>query len=346
MVSKVYWSSKTISSKPSIGNIEVGIGNTISEAMAAILSNKVTGNQLSMPNKFLAAMQYKSIADNGIAENGLSELQKRMHVKGFNTVSGGSTWVIEQQQKQVTPTEQDANLNNNQAFDTSISDMLFQLNELQQQYEQTISLLKCKQAEFYAAKFKLSLLSTDAVDISTITNQPENFVNQQTDTIINLKKEIEILSTQSITLYSEETSAKEKEKKDWPADYTGSIAKQYNDLVLDLKRNAAMKDFDLKQVALPQYYKPTDPAIAINGLFNTQNIGSATDRYLDKTQVSCRLVSDLVHSIEWPYMSKVFIYKAIDLVKDTTVWQALNNVPSNIALLFAESILLNPQNAA
>jgi len=327
IIYSVMWpgSQKSVHSKvPSISGINVGVGNSVTEALSTLLvpNNSTAAAQLG------AAYQYKMLRDYGVMKNAsatertiLSLVKKPVHAKSFISVRAGTFWVAEPKKKNMPDTGQAGQY---PLFTNSAPDPLRALNTAQRNYDAAKNALVTIQADYYANLYKSQYTQTAAVDL------PDSYSAQQlTDTINSLKSSVQNQIAQV-------------------NDFEAALANCKTILTCD----PAMKDYDLKETHEPPFFEPSEPAIAIAGLFSPGQ--TANEKYTSKDTIVCRWPGKVADSISVQCggtgPANTYTVKGCDIPsKIGSDTQAIietirnkKNVPPEALLLLYEALLTNP----
>ncbi|TKC06793.1 hypothetical protein FA048_16480 [Pedobacter polaris] len=325
MINTVPWLKKSTDIIPS--TVSIGIGNSTSEAMASLLLANSKSSEKAMPDKLLGAYQYKAMEENGIEGDGLNLLRKQVHARSFQPVNGGTLWVVEAKDKKKGPEQKDENDFGIIPFPPEVSEALKELNELQHTYDNCANKLTSNQAELYALKYKKAYMKsidsqTDGLDTKTLTKA----IN---DGIIEIKTNINLLNTDLKKLKEKSKALDDKGK----AIYTGDIVNKFK------KLQNLLPEHDVKEVPMPKFYEPADPAVVIAGL-------KPAIKYINTNEViQCRVRTQLANQfifgigyITTDDLATAATRKIMDKVASTSV-------PNDIKELILESFLLNPLTA-
>ncbi|MEO7216115.1 hypothetical protein [Mucilaginibacter sp.] len=265
MVHSIPWVSNPQKSIPPASSIQIGIGNTTSEALASLLHSQVQPANDYLRKKLLATFQFKSLLDNGLEGNGLDILNKKMHAKTFLPVEAGVVWVVQPPEREPGDNRVDKSLD---PFDGEVSAQLLKLNDLQGDYNKIADKLASQQAELYALNFKKKFSGTrDSGQGSYIAQWPAILAKLDKDipacvTAVNsLNQQLGALLRRPLSMHLDKPDIEPQ----WPKDYVGKIVMQYQKL-LDAMERAKMAGYEAKRIAAPQYYEPVDPAVVITGL--------------------------------------------------------------------------------
>jgi len=284
----VLWSDKPVNNVPSPGGVTIGVGNSSAEALAALLKTGISGNQLSVPGKLLAAYQYKSLSDNGLGTDGSKPLKKQLHNRGFVSVDGGTYWTVEPDTKSGEPsTDEDIAFESTTPFDTELSTLLQTLNKQQLDYDTQSNQLASKQEQLYALKYKRLYFDSNNSP-SDGSAKWANVPAQLDAAIAALKNDIVALRNAVIALKSAINT-----KQDWPAGFSGAIVNTYSALqakLADMKKKGTLPDnYAIKEVPKNKFFEPADPAIVINGLHPAEKFSTQS--------ATCRTANTLVDTI-------------------------------------------------
>lgn len=331
-INDVFWSEGTENTIPSVNNIEVGIGNSSSEALAALLPGHTGTDKAGLPDKLLAAFQYKSLVDNGLEGDGFNLVKKQVHSRSFLPVTGGTHWVVEPKEKKGTPQEGDEQDRSIIPFDTYVSKCLEKLNYLQTQYDTAVNQLRSLQAEMYALKYKKAFSGTDESDSGSYSkaewHEIQSGLETTTDTTRDQIKKL-IICINALKLKTG------KDSDSFTNDYSGEIAEQYRQLENAMKQSK-MDDFLIKEVPMPKFYEPADPAIVIAGLIDS------SQKYLNKdAEVKCRIKNQLADKLEIGNRAINANNIATGQTNDQ-INEINGKVPDGITALIYESLLLTP----
>lgn len=316
--------------RPSSGSVKIGIGNSVSEAMAALTKNSLDTEGMEYFKKYLASFQYKSMEENGLETDTNGLLKNKMHQRSFYSVEGGTRWVIEPPEKQEGFEQKEAD--DMKAFSPVVSGLLTQLNILQEKYDALIECLKHNQAELYAAQYKLKYLYL--ADSFEIEEEDGPAINSKlTISIKSLKEVIRDTNTEIITYKKQKQNAS---TPNFPQDYEGTLVTTYNALVAELQKTAETKSYQLKEVKMPPYYQPNDPSIVINGL-------RPDERYTNNDKTLCRIRKQVPTSIDNIENKSCDSSEIISMfLADGLSSKIQSNLSAEIVLLIQESLLFNP----
>lgn len=330
IIHSVKWSTRVKSKVPSISNIKLGIGNSTSEALAALLQANVSGDQMDLPPKLLAAFQYKCLENNGLQDNWTSAMEQQMHRSGFTAASGGTNWVIEPKEKEQENNHSQTKVENTKPLSNSISDLLVKLNKLQNEYDIKRDKLKSYQAQLYASKYKKVFAFTISARIDNISDSVWSDIDKTiTDgikAITELKREIVKLKMKRPNLTPDEMQS------DLLSTYTGEIIDVYNNLLKAIEADDDLKDFQLIETLMPGFYETRDPAIVIDGL-------NPSEKYTASNTIKCRTLDQIADQITIPFDGHYYTIKSVDLYP-----KAFSMGPTEASDLFLESLLLDPNS--
>ncbi len=266
--------------------VNVAVANTSSEALSVCLAQKLSNQpQLqSLIEDQLEALQLSYHLD----EKGLDVLalfQQLRHQIGFTPVSGGYLWHI----------GKDTNKNGEErpeegALPDSVSELLSEINQLQQQYDIAIREIDALRSQVFSDWHKYMTCVYPA-DISLSHYPPIDQVKAFIEChSLNLLKE-KVKSTGTIIIKNE----KEKEKNNGiicvyvtenSANY--SLAVRLMDAINQLNQTLTSEKTHhfLKQIPAPRYWQANDPVILIEG-----NAAKATKRHGADGELTCTVVS-------------------------------------------------------
>ncbi|MFA6084295.1 hypothetical protein [Mucilaginibacter sp.] len=347
MVNTVIW--KTPESRIPDTGIKVGIGNTASEALASLLTGETKTISSNIPEKLLAAYQFKSLSDNGVESNGLDILLKKVHAKTFLPVEAGVQWVVQPPERKAGDNSKETNDKSLEPFDPAVSNNLQVLNRLQDEYNRMADELASQQAELYALKFKLVFSGTSESDERSYEPVKWTAIKEKITADISGTKAVINKLMETLVSYLGIAAGKKGKVNDavWPVDYTGSITTQYNKLLKSIEA-AGMKDFEVKKIAAPHYYEPVDPAIVITGLDRSEStikrsLGNLKAENDAKNALKCRtrrLLANKLLLTNNQFISAGDIFSAAV----STLFSRLDakKIPAGIKDLISESLLLNP----
>ena len=347
MVHTVTWKNNPQNHIPSSG-IKIGIGNTASEALASLLPGETKTMSANIPQKLLAAYQFKSLVDNGIEGNGLDILKKKLHARSFLPVEAGVQWVVQPPEKNAGDNSNETDDKSLEPFNLAVSADLLELNNLQAEYNIMADELASLQAELYALKFKHVFSETDDSNEGSFSPKQWAAIKDKVDKEITLTRaNITDLINKLGLLLSSKLTAQKNEIKDagWPDDYNGSIVSQYKKLLASMK-TAGMKDYEVQKIAAPQYYEPVDPAVVITGLVpskkylksSANNLGAANDEGKLKCRTRYLLANKLTNNEQYITADRIYPEAIAALFKQIDT----KNIPAGIKDLVSESLLLNP----
>ena len=355
MVQSVVWQAEPASRVPSPGNIDIGIGNSTSEALAALLRKKVVTSESTIPNKLLAAYQFKSLQDKGLEGNGLDLLKKQMHARSFSPVDGGTYFDILPKEKNGDKIQTDKDTTN-LPFPVQVSDCLIALNIMQREYDDKFNELTSLQAALYALKFKKAFSLSAERGTGGIPEDELNNIQAKIDAdTIAARGRIKALITNLDAARKEikpELNATGNEvtpkPAKWPQDYRGLIVDKYNEL-LKLMNAGKMKDYVVAvDVPMPKYFEPSDPSVAISGLNPPQKYYkkgvSTLKSYLgdaDDTSLKCRVNNQTADQIRVKDSTTTAMKVASLVDIDDFIDDLTDKAPGGVAEVFTEAILLN-----
>jgi hypothetical protein len=335
----VPYGNKVSATIPSLSDISLGIGNTASEALGALLVGKIGGEQQPLAQKLLAAYQYQLLKDNGLQSAGLDVLEKERHQRTFNKVDGGTQWLVQEKQKANANADDPSQTPYNAPFSSTISALLLNLNTAQQTYDSSKALLRSYQEQLYATVYKQNdALCGAASDFSqdqwdTISAAMAAQVSDCTQKIQGL---VSVLGSLKTLLNAADNDPV------WPTAYSGQLPDLYNQLVTALGNDPTMKDYEVKEAPMWSYFEAAEPAIVVDGL-------SPADRYIASDQgAQCRLPATLVDTFQIVFEGAPYRVGANALLPLATIEGI---APANSALLdkvaglLQESVLLDPGSA-
>ena len=281
MVYKVAWRGPDADYGNNIpsGKVEVAIGNTSAEAVAALVATKVDAD----PNaevgieEILEAFQYDML-DLLQQPDGLVKLEQGLHAQTFGSRPGPSLWDVQLQQNQAAEDRDDNTTG--QPYPDNVGQALSEANTLQTAYEQSAAELENMQWETYSAWFRKAVLNqspssvADAALTETLRRAVESFepfpvitphrqVLQQLrkaepgragDTGLTIAQIIEVI---------EELEAQVRVRKTEVA----QTLEQLNETVARLKTLVAeeMEGYEVVFLAGSDFIVPNDPVVLLSG---------------------------------------------------------------------------------
>ncbi len=325
-------------------NVDIGIGNSADEALAALSIDDVLSGDQHYTDGLLGTLQYKLLADY-YSETGLDVLNEQIHKQGFHSSEGGTLWMIEEEEKQNAP---DPNsLTDKIPPSPNEYALLRALNMLQEEFDKKTDDLASVQWELYATWFRRRwLYSSDRPDADEILEQTGSTMKEIKDglkiSIANLQAESAILKNRLLELKArkntiEVSNGDEGSDEESMADYTGLIPNKYQELGIALAPYT-QPEYKLSESKKSNFYEANDPTVVFAGIEPSEN-------YTTEGTLLCRLSEQLI--FEWNYertktptkvkASKEDLYERIEPNLPQN-----GNVPSVMYDLYKESLLLDP----
>lgn len=344
MVHSVVWKGldATIGNQiPSRGDIKLGIGNSTSEAMAALLKNKIAGDQMPVPQQLLSAFQYKKLEEQGLQKDGSNLLKKQMKDRGFYQVNGGTHWIIEPKEKKPHQSMEGKELEK-APFPTAISNDLALLINTQAEFDDLGQKLVGYQRELYDVKFRQTLINVE-VDENIINSLPDvdawaaKVMGQMEASVNTLKANILNTSNRLKDLKSPVANAPSTA---FEVANKGIIVDIYKRIQAAMLATPAMKDYELKEVNNASFFRATEPTLVIDGV-------KPAERYLSQNQdsIKCRTLDTAVKNIKIAFGGYNYTITPNDLGISFSLG-AKSPIPAEIEVVLKESLLLNPMQAS
>jgi hypothetical protein len=359
-IHSISYNNHTPGNVPSLSDITLGIGNSPSEALGAMLLDKINGDQLAQSQKLLAAFQYQALNENGLQQNSLNVLKKEMHKRTFKKIDGGTCWVIEEPEKSEAELKTESGNKSLKAytamFSDPISDLLADLNAAQSEYNSSVDELKSNQELLYAALYKKNYANHGA-DTSMFTDQEWEKIGGPGGLI---ETEIANCKTNILTLSNTLDGLKKKadniptDSLVWPNSYAGKIPALYSNLVMALSVDPSMKNYQVKETPDYQFFQAAEPAVVINGLSpasqyvnhnqvkNDPETGNTT---IEKDVLVCRIASDTANTLEVDFDGNHYAITAAQFLSADQIMAIDPNhavVLNKVASLIQESLLMDP----
>lgn len=340
MIHKVEWNSGINTNVPPLSDMEISIGNSTSEAVAAMLKNNISGNNLTMPKQLLASYQYHCLKDSGLQDNWTSTIEQQRHLAGFTTSPGGTLWAIEPKEderslissKKQEDEKSQKEKNKLRPFKENISKKLEYLNKLQVEYDKEYECLKSQQAQLYALKYKETLLKetdTEVLDVEKKKNDFKLTIIKKITIIENLKLRVSALKSEKINV-----SDKEKKSGLLINTHEGEIISCLKELSKMLLIDPDLNNFYLKEISKPSFYEPKDPVIVIEGL-------NPSEKYIYNKNTICRTLKQLAEKITIPIKDKNYEINTTDIINGPPSFLQSNGFPDEISGLFMESLFFD-----
>jgi hypothetical protein len=346
MINNVVWKKGAVtqSGKPQ-NDIKIGVGNTVPDALATVILEHKNSGFDDAVDPFLSALQYNVMADHAI-DNGRDILQKlnalngpgantrvlrkQAHNRSFQSVSGGSNWILSKKRK-----AQNGFLNgedeteHNKPLQAPASNLLKELNDLQYQYDTALTTLHSLQAERYANWYKETKLLVKA---------PAKMLKAELQTHHGLLGELrqdndridQLLGTLA---GNNPDDSKTDTLKDY---YTKKINDIRASLTKALLEDKNYEDYELTESKMPPYYAPNEPALVITGL-------EPSSIYTSRQHVVCRTEEQLIDTIAYT-QQKADLPSVLIRYADLLSRMALSadSLPPQVSLLTAETLALSP----
>jgi hypothetical protein len=328
----------TRSSIPADG-LNIAIGNTVSEALASLITEYTTTGFAEETNAYLSALQYNVMAEQSVDNGwnilnslkatagpgpGTRILMKQAHNRGFQASNGGSVWMLSKKEKPELLKSDDTD--HNLPLQADASKLLEALNNAQHQCDDLLNTMPMLQGERYANWFKQELLSVNSKKRKKITAAAKSSL------LSALQKDNERIETllQQFATGDEDATVDDVKKK-----YTVIIDEKKKLLIKTLASDPAYKDYELKESKMPPYYHPNEPVVVIQGL-------EPSKIYSEKNTVLCRMEGQLIDTIhfEQPVDPKIVNADYRKLARD----MGLSNkgLYPQVSLLFTETLALCP----
>jgi hypothetical protein len=272
LVKNVAWDKDRdyFSDKPD-NSTSVAVGNTVDEALAALLTAKLNRNKRDSEKKnsefILNALQLGVLTELE-QPGGLARYAHAIHQSYFSSSQGGQSWLIqpkekEQNSQQVAITLPDA-----------IADDLNHLNQLQRKYDELTEKVKSAQQQIFADWYKYMILQypkseqhVPEIDINTA----KNFIRDKEVTEIDAWK-TELNDLQDAIHYTKKQLCQ--------------VLKNEKD------------DYELERIPAPRYWQANDPVVLLFGDKVKPAVRYGGDgRLTEDGTLLCRLTNQLITAI-------------------------------------------------
>ena len=330
---------------PNKKNVKIGIGNSGTEAMSALVLEAIgLDNQRTLDN-LLSAFQYNQLTKYE-PESGLRSLIDEIHNQRFHPFDGGHIWVIEKKEKN-NLTDKTLNEISLDPFPEKISNLLHTINTQQEEYDRGLDELKAIQNQAYADWFKKVLINTRDLVPNEDDDEYDRAISKVEDLLNKNIEKIEAIKNKLIDL-KQKPPIDENKSEDYGLVedlklQTGTIPKNLRELI-NLLESEDYKDLDLcvKESKMPRYYMPNDPSIVITG---AEGQGG---KYNNEGALLCRLESQLIDTIHLleikvPITRLLKKYGFLDEEDNEISFLKNKFLPSGVQHIFKESLLLDPQ---
>jgi hypothetical protein len=241
-------------------NIRLSIGNTLKEALAALLSPDISVDQkdkeLENNYEYLLNMLLSGrIEEIEKGSNLLSKLEKGLHSDGFASEQGGLKWVI--QKKEQTGGVQDPTKESH--LPLSLHHSLEALNEAQKEYETFRGNLETERKQFFMDWYKyIKMYVEDSQNYNVTLTNISNFVENSFDYIIDHGEEVGILSYAGSQDNGIINSVQQPQRG--PHSKTCTVWEKFEEC---RKETSAYPEWQLLAIPAPTYRLPTDLVTAI-----------------------------------------------------------------------------------
>ncbi|MGB8193414.1 MAG: hypothetical protein WCF67_15895 [Chitinophagaceae bacterium] len=332
MIFEVEWKGSTFqynnTQLPDTEFVEACIGYSAMDALAPLVLKNIPAAKNSALESFFAAFQYKMISDFD-SDSGKEVLKKQVHAKTFNTLHGGSVWVIERKETKNAGSQKTGLF---PPLPADLSQKLKDLNALQAEYNEKTNELHSLQAQLYAFWFRRTWTYTEDCRLPKTTDDDKRRLNELRTKLKNLySRDAPVKS--AILLRTDELKARLMVLKD--ALRTSETGLRN---ALDAITRPPLSDLTVKETKMQPYYLAKDPSVVITGV-------QPSDKYKDDHALNVRFANQLINKITYvqesdPRTINVPVAQLNELT--SAVFPANKNIPSETRLLFNELQLLNP----
>ncbi len=311
IISKVIWNKKVSSFKAVDEKINIAVGNTSSQALAALIANISEIEDQPNVELLLDALQLgklKGVTD-ADSLNRLEDLMIALHTSGYNTGKGGYLW-------EVNRINDEQGKNDLTALAQSMGNDLNELNQLQLDYDNGNFEIESMRTQIFMDWYRFLLILRRGKD-------PDHGMSDPGAIAEMISGEIAVLDE------------KEKEKTNTDTkiiELANAIAKKLP------------KEYELVKKSAARYWEPSEPVVLFQGnAINPPLRYGGDGRFMANDTMVCRLSSQLVTGMVIP-ANLIGNPSALSFNKDNTP-QLSKVIPleysEQIHALFTESCLLN-----
>lgn len=290
------------------GDLNIAIGNTATEALAALIAT-LSGNE-GLPNVelLLNALQLGQLqgVTNADQLDRLEKLKLALHASTYNALDGGNIWQVG-----LVPSEDGNQGSGEVTLDTALADKINDLNLLQTEYEKANEEINSMRSQVFMDWYKFMLVLRGAQKHNVTAAAIMNYILDN----------IELLNEKIDT-----------NKPD-----------QINALTAEIKA-ALPAEYQLELVQGPRYYQPQEPVVLFQGnKIDPPERYGGDGRFMADDTLVCRLTSQLTTQLNIP---AGFLGNTGNLLFDkNNTPQIASNVPldfsDQVHDLFTEGCLLN-----
>ena len=286
------------------GVAEIAIGNTVQEALSALLKNDL-GDTDNVPNEILSNYEYLLDAlqlgllndiDNQTAK--LINLEESLHSAAFSKQDGGLLWIISQQN---SGAGQAPNPDSEITLPLALAEQLNQLNMAQKNYDQGRKNLSASRKQLFMDWLHFVKLFVNPAQKDNVSlNQLSAFL------ISNDAGELYSVTTQSnsvgILQYNTDTTSGSVISPMQPGGDAGSLAAAVYNAFTTLQN--ALQQYPgwvIGSAPAPPFWTATEPVILLEG-----DTVAPAKRNSDKGALFVRTSNDIINTIEVAYGSAPF----------------------------------------
>jgi hypothetical protein len=294
-------------------NCNIAVGNTSSEAMAALLADKLADPKME---SLLAAFMEDLLADNSDPQ----EFDSQLHQRRFGSLEGGRLYSIQKKEADGNGTITATNV----TLPEELESLLGDLNEKELTCTRSKRELDSQRWELYATWYKWAKKYLEA------QKKPKDKTQ-----IIEAQKITQIIEAQekNVTNKEEELKSTDENRDRTKEEIEGKIEKQFPDLELTL-------------LSAPSFYRPKDPVLLISGPGITPSSRHGQDgRHSEDGFLHCRLTGQEISAliVDIPNGETGIQVDMSEFLKGT--FEQEDKVLKGIKdALLMESLLLDPGN--
>jgi len=320
-ISGISWNPDTAYLQDTAAPLEVALGNTLSEAVSALLGAQLAESGYDDVEGFLNALQLGWLNQFGTVPDGVAQFQEDLHASAFGELNSHTIWQIREIQSSQTDSDS-GDISGQITLPDQLGSDLNQLNSLQTQFNQLLEDVDSARSQLFADWYKYLILAYSSPSLSRQTN-------------VNSAR---ALIRAQLANFSE-TSAR--------ADEAGELAMAIAGQISAIQAELAGL-YELVPTAGPRYWQPNNPVVLLSG---ADTAAPSRDRQILSVDADgnlvCRLGDDIVGSLTLAAGavpgSAATTLTAVQL--NATIPNA-SAQPPYAAALFQEAVLLSPSAAA
>jgi hypothetical protein len=250
------------------GPITIAVGNTGTEALSSCVAHNLAQKSARNGAKLVFEDHFEALHLASKLEHRQLDLSAKFieaqHEKGFTAVTGGILWTVRAESKEDSTAE--AGKVQETTLPGELGHLLNVVNERQAEYDRAWQQIESLRIQLYSDWYKYMLCAyppDDARDLYPDIDEVRSYVEGNVD---SLNKKIEHAGT--LMLNEDDGRVRAEAAAGSTAVLAEALARSINQLQWFLDtHNAPNKgiDFRLKQSSSPRYWRPTEPAILLEG---------------------------------------------------------------------------------